>query len=157
MTTPDQPTPEPYGTPPPGYAAAPPPGYGQGYPPGYGQGYPPAYGQPAYPYGYGPVRRNGLGTAALVCGVIAIVMCWTVGLGIILGVLGIVFGIIGRQRATRGEATNGGAALAGLVTGAIGLALGIAFIAIWVHYVHDHCTRETDTGIYQCGSQYDND
>src|SRR5665213_3215703 len=50
--------------------------------------------------------RNGLGTTALVLGVIAVVLSWTVVGGIILGVLAVVFGIVGRGRAKRGEATN---------------------------------------------------
>src|SRR3954451_210852 len=76
------------------------PAYGQ---PQYAQ---PAYGQPQYaqapygqaPYGYGAATgaRNGLGTAALICGIVAIVLCWTVFFGIVLGILGIVFGIVGR-------------------------------------------------------------
>jgi hypothetical protein len=112
-----------YGQQPPPYAQ---PGYGQQPPygqPGYG---PPAYGQS--PYGAtGP--SNGLGTAGLVCGIVAIVLSWTVVGGVILGILGLVFGIVGRRRAARGEATNGGQALAGAICGGIGLLLSIVLVA----------------------------
>jgi heme/copper-type cytochrome/quinol oxidase subunit 2 len=72
--------------------------------------------------------KNGLGTAGLVLGILAIVFCWTVVGGIILGILGLVFGLVGRSRASRNEANNGGAALAGAITGGIGLLLAVIFI-----------------------------
>ena len=104
----------------------------------------PAAGSPPLPPGYeNPARgggralgdrpvRNGLGTAALVLGILAILTCWTVVGGIVFGVLGLVFGLIGRSRGRRAEATNGGAALAGAITGAIGLLLSIALITFGV-------------------------
>ena len=80
------------------------------------------------PYGTPPTgaKRNGLGVAALVLGVLAVLTCFTVVVGFVLGLLAIVFGVIGRGRAKRGEADNGGVATAGLVLGAIGLVLSIA-------------------------------
>ncbi|WP_326566610.1 DUF4190 domain-containing protein [Amycolatopsis rhabdoformis] len=92
-----------------------------------------AYGAPQAA-GYGqPVSapRNGFGITALVLGIIALVLCWTVWAGIILGVLALIFGILGIKRANRGEATNKGASIAGLVTGVIGLVIGaVILIAI---------------------------
>ncbi|MEV0069909.1 DUF4190 domain-containing protein [Amycolatopsis sp. NPDC050768] len=69
--------------------------------------------------------RNGFGVTALVLGIIALVLCWTVWGGIILGVLALVFGILGVKRANRGQATNKGASIAGIVTGSIGLVIGL--------------------------------
>lgn len=79
--------------------------------------------QPAPLYGE-PLRRpprNGIGTAALVLG------CTSIFLGVLLfiPVLAVVFGIIGMRRARRGEATNHGIALAGTITGGVGLLFGI--------------------------------
>ena len=65
---------------------------------------PPLYGEPLR----APVR-NGLGTAALVLGVISL----PAAIFIIPAVLALVFGIVGMRRAGRGEATNHGVALAG--------------------------------------------
>lgn len=73
-----------------------------------------------------PQPANGLGTAGLVLGIIGVVCNLTVYLwfvGLIVGVLAIVFGAIGRGRANRGEATNKGAATAGLVMGIISAVL----------------------------------
>jgi Domain of unknown function (DUF4190) len=109
--------PPPQGQPPPGQ---PPPG---GYPaPG---GYPPPGG---YPQAAG--RRNGMGVAALVIGVVALVLVLLLlfsPLGAFLGLVAVVLGIVGLVRANRGQADNRGQAVTGLVTGGLALLLGIVF------------------------------
>ncbi|MEU1125584.1 DUF4190 domain-containing protein, partial [Streptomyces sp. NPDC005899] len=109
-----------------GYPAAPAPPAAQygGYP-----GYPGYGGQPAW----GPAPANGLGVAALVLGIIAVVGFCMWGFGIILGILALIFGIIGRGRAKRGEANNGGMALAGIILGSVAIvisAITLGFL-IW--------------------------
>ena len=126
MSEPDKP-----GTPPPSQPVPPPPP-----PPQYGA-YPGSYPPPPpQPYaGYTPPPtgpKNGLGIAALVVAIIALVFCWTVVGGIILGVAAVVLGFVGRSRVKRGEATNGGVAIAGIVLGFLALIASLAFIAIWI-------------------------
>ncbi|HZF92405.1 DUF4190 domain-containing protein [Streptomyces sp.] len=124
--------PAPPGPRPRGGAVPPPPiaphGPGQmpyGYPGGYG--YPPPaagggyYGWPGMP----PDGANGMGTAGLVLGILAAIVFCLWPLAIILGILGVIFGAIGRGKAKRGQATNGGQALAGIICGAAGIVLGI--------------------------------
>ena len=97
------------------------PGQPGGYPAG---GYP----QGGYPAAGG--RRNGIGVAALVFGVVALVLVILLlfsPLGAFLGLLAILFGILGLIRANRGEADNRGQAVAGLITGAVALLFGILF------------------------------
>jgi hypothetical protein len=75
-------------------------------------------------------RRNGMGTAALVIGVVALVLVLLLlfsPLGAFLGLLAVLFGILGLIRANRGEADNRGQAVTGLVTGAVALLFGILF------------------------------
>ena len=96
----------------------------------------PAYGAPATA---GP-PRNGMGTAALVLGIVALLGFWTVILGILLGLLAVVFGVIGRKRASRGEATNGGAALAGAILGGLALVAGIVILAAGAAFFVHHKT-----------------
>jgi hypothetical protein len=87
------------------------------------------YGSPGYgtaPYGSAPRQppRNGLGIAALVLGILALLT----GLFLIGGAFGIaaiVLGVLGRGRAKRGEATNGGMALAGIILGVLSLLLTV--------------------------------
>src|ERR687898_616972 len=96
------------------------------YPPQPGQGppgdYPPPGQAAARP------RRNGMGTTALVLGVVAltlVVLLLFSPLGAFLGLLAVLFGILGLMRANRGEADNRGQAVAGLVTGGIALLVGV--------------------------------
>ncbi|WP_194913839.1 DUF4190 domain-containing protein [Catenulispora rubra] len=86
------------------------------------EAYPTYSGGSGYEYGgYGapPVRRrNGMGVAALVLGIV----------GFLIGpcsILAIVFGRIGLNRVARGEATNRGVAQAGFV-------LGIVTLLLWI-------------------------
>jgi hypothetical protein len=129
MSEPDKPeTPPP--TPPPATmpAAPPQPQYGA-----YPGGYPPP---PPAPYaGYAPPPtgpKNGLGIAALVLAIIALVFCWTVAGGIILGLCAVIIGFVARGRVKRGEATNGGVAISGIVLGALAIIVSLIFIPIWI-------------------------
>ncbi|WP_018638771.1 DUF4190 domain-containing protein [Parafrankia elaeagni] len=115
-----------------------PPGPDQGYPP-HNQGYPPTYGQGYPPPGYGPYGggqpRNGLGVAALVLGVAAILLSWTVIGGILLGVGALVCGFLGRGRVNRREANNGGMALAGVITGAVGVVIALIVLVASIAFL----------------------
>lgn len=174
MTEPDKPEQSPSAPPPP----PPPPdpaqqqpypqhGYGQqqgypqhqGYPPP--QGYPYGYGAPGgYPppqggYGYGgyPAQtapKNGLGLASLI---VAIISLLTVFGGLVLGIVAVVLGVIGRGRAKRGEATNGGVALAGIVLGALSILVSIAAIVLTVQFAKDVGAGD----LYDCLQQAGND
>ena len=92
---------------------------------------PPQYG--AYPSGYPPPAatspQNGLGVASLV---VAIVALFSVVGGIVLGVVAIILGFLGRGRVKRGEADNGGIATAGIVLGLLSIIESIVVIAIAV-------------------------
>jgi hypothetical protein len=115
---------QPWGAQPPGQQpwGAQPSGPGGGQPPG-------AWGSSSGPRA--PLR-NGLGVAALICGILAVLTSWTVVGGIALGLAAIVLGAFGRGRARRGEADNGGTALAGIVLGVLGIVLSGAVIAAGV-------------------------
>lgn len=99
----------------------------------YQGGYPPA---PPQPYaGYTPPPtgpRNGLGVAALVIAIVALVSSFSVAGGIVLGIVAVVIGFAARGRVKRGEADNGGVALAGIILGFVAIIVGLAFIAVWV-------------------------
>lgn len=154
----DQPT-QAFTTPPPVYGAPqPPPPYGGA----------PVYGAPP-PYG-APLQgqaNNGLGTAALVVGIASIVLSFTVVGGFVLGILGIIFGLIGRGRVKRAEANNGGVALAGVITGGIGIVIaGLAVLALVLFFNSDsgHKLRDCLTAAggdtvaqQQCNTDFAND
>ncbi|WP_254408088.1 DUF4190 domain-containing protein [Streptomyces sp. AC495_CC817] len=135
----------PYGAP--GAAVPPPPigpeGPGQvpyGYPqyPGYpgaqahpGAGYPGPGAGYAWPV-LAPPPSNGIGIAAMVLGICAAVLFCLWPFAILLGIMAMIFGFVGRAKARRGEATNPGHALAGIICGAAGILLGIGFIVLIV-------------------------
>lgn len=72
--------------------------------------------------------RNGLGIAALCCGLVGILVglipFMFLGAGA-LGILSIVFGAVGIRRVGRKEASNRGMAIAGLITGLAAFAMSI--------------------------------
>ncbi|MBL1101267.1 DUF4190 domain-containing protein [Streptomyces coffeae] len=116
------------------YAGA--PSYGQPAPygvPGYGH---PGMGHPGpagpYPPGAGYLPNNGNGTAALVLGIIGAALFFSIVLSVILGVLAIVFGALGRTKAATGEATNGGMALAGLILGVIAVVASVVMVFVYI-------------------------
>ena len=109
----------------PGYGQQPP--YGQQQP-GYGAPYPPQYGGPA---GYGQTpTTNGKATASLITGISTLVLSWCC-LGV-FGVVAIVLGVKARNEIRRsGGAQSGeGMALAGIITGAVAVLIGLIVLAI---------------------------
>jgi hypothetical protein len=100
---------------------------------------PPQPGQPAQVVSHvtQPVMSNGLATAALVCGIVGLVLFWTVWIGLILGILAIVFGAVGRSRAAQG-ATNRSQATAGLWLGIAAVVVSILFIGLLTSWVTSH-------------------
>jgi hypothetical protein len=85
---------------------------------------------PPAQYGAGQ-PRNGLGTAALVCGILAVVLAFIpiVNWGTWpLGVLAVVFSAVGWYRANKGMATNRAVAITGTILGII------SFFTFWLSY-----------------------
>ncbi|MCX5155383.1 DUF4190 domain-containing protein [Streptomyces sp. NBC_00291] len=143
-------TPHPFGTAPQSFGATAPidPAGSWGQAPG------PAYGYPAQPdpagYGYpgaqlpgrpapytpwSPVPTppsNGLAITGFVLGLLSVLACPTMVGPIALGIAGIVFGALGRGKANRGEAGNGGLALAGLILGSVGIVIGVLVTAAFL-------------------------
>ena len=122
---------DPYAQQPP-VSGTPYPTSGGGYPTS-GGAYPPAgYGAPGYPQpGYGqPQQQNTLGLLSMIFGIVSIPLacCY---IGLLLGAAAIVLGYLGQQKVKEGVANNGGMALAGIITGAVGVVIEIGF---WILY-----------------------
>ena len=92
------------------------------------------------PGGSGPVAGssigdgNGISTAALVCGLIAVAIAWiplVVVVGLVLAVLAIVFGGKGVRR-SRESGAGRGRAMAGLVAGVVALGLSVVGVVLTV-------------------------
>jgi hypothetical protein len=95
---------------------------------------PPMPGAPAM----APVSAsNGLAVAALVLGIVSLVLFFIPGFGFLLGVVAIVLGALGIARANKMAGKQRGVAIAGLVCGAIGVIVNVLFIALIVNVSND--------------------
>jgi hypothetical protein len=89
---------------------------------------------------------NGLAVAALVVGIISLIgiFCFGVG-GILFGLVAVVLGVLGMKKANaQPGAPQKGLAIGGIVTGALGLLIGLAFLVFFV--VLGATTEDTDFG-----------
>jgi hypothetical protein len=89
-------------------------------------GYPGAGQYPAAGYGAPPPQQNNtLGLVGMILGIISIPAACCAILGIIAGAAALVLGILGMRKASAGQASNRGQALAGVICGSVGLVLSI--------------------------------
>jgi hypothetical protein len=134
----------PYG--PPGY---PPPGYPPAYPPpsGYAGGPPPLYQPPLYNGYPQPRTGNGKAIAALVLGILSILLSIFAFFDLFLIIPAIVFGSLGLADARRG-AGGLGMARAGLICTAVGAVLAIVLTVFIVHRVSS-CDDQYGSGSHQ--------
>ncbi|MEU9121985.1 DUF4190 domain-containing protein [Streptomyces sp. NPDC048506] len=79
--------------------------------------------------------RNGLGIAALILGIIGalsgipMILFWLAGP---LGLLALIFGLVGMSRAKKGQATNKGVAITGTILGALAIVLAVVGVIVTV-------------------------
>jgi hypothetical protein len=131
---------QPPGAPPGWGAPPPPPGYGapaQAAPGWPQQGPAGDWSSPGYGNWAGGQKRNGMGTAALVLGIIAIPALITLVGGFVLGLLALIFGLVGRGRVKRREADNPGSATAGVVLGLLAMVAQVAIVIFFVVLASD--------------------
>jgi len=95
---------------------------------------------PPAPQTPGPVPQNGLGTAALVLGILQF-FC----LGPIGGILALIMGRIGMTKAKQELATNGGVAKAGFILGLIGVILWVISIIVGIIVISIAASKDNVT------------
>jgi hypothetical protein len=95
------------------------------------------YGSPYYPPPWSPPPpkppSNGFGTAALVLGIVGLVLSFIPFIGILawpLVIIGLILGVVGIVRAGRGVANNRGVAIAGVACSAGGLIVCFAWVSL---------------------------
>ena len=85
----------------------------------------------------GQTQSNGVAVASLVTGIVSIVLCWTPLVGLVCGILGIVFYSKTRKGIEEGTvpANSKGMSVGGLVTGIIGLVFSFFYNIFWVIWI----------------------
>ncbi len=90
----------------------------------------------AYPYAPPvlpePAKGNGLAITAMVLGIVGIVFCWVPFFGVLLGILAVIFGIIGARRASA-RGTKRGQARAGWILGSVTIVLGVVLTIVLIN------------------------
>lgn len=127
---------------------------------------PPPYPGPPYPppHGwqtpYAPPPKNGLGTAALVLGILGALFSLIPIIGVVawpLVILGLVLGTLGIVRAQAGRADNRGVAIAGTVLSGIGLAFCLLYTAAFAStFPADPSSTSAATGTASAGGVVQN-
>ncbi len=158
---PDHPVPPEYA--PPGYAPETPPSpYGSAGNAPYGQTgtpYPPpspwgapGYGPPPGHYATAQPRGNGKAVAALVLGIVSIVMFWLSFFNGLFIVLALVFGILGLTEAGSRGGAGKGMAIAGLICMGVGTVATVLY-TVWLLHIANQCgglDNGGDPGFSQC-------
>lgn len=90
-------------------------------------------------------QSNGVAIAALVCGILALLLSWIPVvnvLALVLGIVAVISGVVGIRRANRPGVGQKGLAIGGLVTGALGALLSAAILLAFASVVTDPQFRE---------------
>ena len=96
-------------------------------------------------------KKNGMATASLVLGIISIPTAFMGWIGIICGILAIIFAIVAKNKikADSGLAHTNGAAKGGLITGIIGTAIGIIWTVMIIMAAAALVETMTDPDLFQ--------
>jgi hypothetical protein len=72
-----------------------------------------------------------MAVAAMVLGLVAVCLCAYWPLSIPAAITAVILGSIAKSKASKGEAGGSGFALTGIITGGVGILLGIISIFVW--------------------------
>jgi hypothetical protein len=82
--------------------------------------------------GGGTPGTDGVAVAALIVGILAILVSWIPVVGALAGIIALVLGLVGRSRIKKSGANGNGMAVTGIATGAVAIAINVAIIAFFV-------------------------
>ncbi|WP_299058356.1 DUF4190 domain-containing protein [uncultured Nocardioides sp.] len=108
--------------------------------------------QPGHPHQQHPSAAPGKGMAvtALVLGILALLLCWTVIGGVLLGLPAVILGIVAVVRARKGKSGGRGLAVGGIVTGLLGIVLAIALAVVATTFLARIIDGEASQRYQQC-------
>jgi O-antigen ligase len=96
-------------------------------------------------------RGAGMAIAALVLGILALLLCWTIIGGVLLGLVAIVLGVVASTRARRGVAGGFGMAVAGIVLGLLGLLASALLVFVGVSFLNSPGARTLQECLQDAG------
>lgn len=108
-------------------------------------------GQPYGQHGQHGSQRKGMAIAALVLGALALLTCWTILGGILLGVAALVVGLVAVSRARKGAGGGKGLAIAGIVLGVLGAVLSGALLAFGLSFLGSEEAQDLQECLQQAG------
>lgn len=118
----------------------------------------------AYPYAqpqYQPRPKNGMGTAALVLGILALLASFIPLLSLFtavpLGLLGVIFAIVGYGRLSKGNATNKASTTVGLILSAIAVIIAVVLTLLVGAWLGSDSDSGTTGGSTNAASSSDDD
>jgi len=99
----------------------------------YGQyGQQPYQGYPPPNYGPPPKQGNAVAIWALVLGIGALLLCWTIVGGIGIGIIAVILGLIGFMRSRSDTRGGGGMAVTGVILGVLGIIASVVLVVIGI-------------------------
>lgn len=104
-----------------------------------------------------PARSNGFAVTALVLGLLACLFFWTVVGGLLLGLLAVVFGILGALRARQGRAPRRVMAIVGAVLGALGLIGSVIVLIVGLSVFNSEEYRDFEDCVQSANSRAEED
>ena len=116
---------------------------------------PPPYGQPQTYGETQPRPGSGMAITALVLGVLALLTCWTVVGGILLGLVAVVLGIVALSKIKRGRASGKPMAIIGIITGALALLAAVALIAVGASILNSESGQNLQDCLADAGTDAD--
>jgi hypothetical protein len=96
----------------------------------------PGYPPPSYPGG-ATGQTNGLAIAGMILGIASLVLFFLSVFAAIIGVVGLILSFIGLNKSKQMGGTGRGMAIAGIVTSAAGIAIGVILFIIGLQAASD--------------------
>lgn len=94
-------------------------------------------------------KNSGMAIASLVLGICSVILFWVPVLDIILSVLAVVLGFVSLNEIKKKKLEGRGMAIAGIITGFVGMFLFIVFVILWAVIVSMMHTSITNFNVTQ--------
>lgn len=104
-------------------------------------------------------KDNTTAVVSMVLGIISVILCWVPIIGLVLGVVSLIFATKGLKK-SRIINKGKGFSIAGISCGSVGIALNVFYTIMWIFmgfimkYTYDTIDNEIDNNSYKYNSSY---